>query len=198
MIKKLLPLHIVTAALISTSVSAQDAQTGTEAPAPEAGTQLDLGETGPRLGEQYVKEEKGDWSLACIKSDTNTDPCAIRQLLNGPQGQPIAEITIEKLPTGNAAVAGATVIVPLETLLQAKLALSIDGSPRKLYDYHHCSSFGCLANVGLTQGDVDAMKAGSKAVLSLVPMVAPNQVLEIDVSLSGFTAGFDSLAPLQN
>lgn len=194
MIKKILSFNIVAAALIGSAVSAQDAATSDEAPAAENGSQLDLGETGPRLGEQYVKEETGDWQISCIKTDDEADPCAMRQLLNGQQGQPIAEITIQKLPEGNAAVAGATVIVPLETLLQAQLALSIDGAPRKLYDYHHCNPVGCLVQMGFAQGDVDAMKAGSTAVISLVPVVAPNQVLEMDVSLSGFTAGFDGLS----
>ena len=39
-----------------------------------------------------------------------------------------------------------------------------------------------------------ALKAGSKAVFSLVPARFPDQILELDMSLSGFTAGFDGLS----
>lgn len=202
MIKNTLSVSLMTAALWCGAAYAQEATQETEQqPATsqtEAGSDLDLGETGPRLGEQYVKEEKGDWAILCIKTDNDEDPCAMRQILTGEQGQPIAEITLEKLPEGAAAVAGATVVVPLETMLQAQLALSIDGAPGKRYDYHHCNPVGCLAQLGFTQGDVDAMKVGTKATLSLVSVLAPNQLLQLEVSLSGFTAGFEGLKVLQN
>ncbi len=187
MIKKLLSLHTLAAVLICGAVSAQETQT------PDADSGLDLGETGPRVGEQFVKETSGDWEVSCIKAEEGADPCAIVQILNGQQGEPIAEVSIGKLPAGGVAVAWANVIVPLETLLQAQLALSIDGAPRKLYNYHHCVQVGCVAQLGLSQGDIDAMKGGTKATFSLVPARFPDQVLEMEMSLSGFTNGFDSL-----
>ncbi|WP_299889858.1 invasion associated locus B family protein [uncultured Ruegeria sp.] len=193
MIKNILSLNTVAAALMCGAVSAQEATPTEETPNAETGTELDLGESGPRVGEQFVKEKSGEWDVSCIKAEDGEDPCAIVQVLNGPQGEPIAEVSIGKLPEGGAAVAWANVIVPLETLLQAQLALSIDGAPRKLYNYHHCVPVGCVAQLGLSQGDLSAMKAGSKATFSLVPARFPDQVLEMDMSLSGFTAGFDGL-----
>ncbi|WP_298935444.1 invasion associated locus B family protein [uncultured Ruegeria sp.] len=193
MIKNILSLNTVAAALMCGAVSAQEATPTEEPPNAETGTELDLGESGPRVGEQFVKEKSGEWDVSCIKAEDGEDPCAIVQVLNGPQGEPIAEVSIGKLPEGGAAVAWANVIVPLETLLQAQLALSIDGAPRKLYNYHHCVPVGCVAQLGLSQGDLSAMKAGSKATFSLVPARFPDQVLEMDMSLSGFTAGFDGL-----
>lgn len=202
MIKKLISLNVVAAALWCGAVYAQEttpeSQTPAETPQTEAGTELDLGESGPRVGEQFVKEKVGDWSVTCINTGTDNDPCALRQILLGPQRQPIAEITIEKLAEGAPAVAGATVIVPLEILLQAQLAFSIDGAPGKRYNYHTCTPVGCIAQLGFTQGDVDAMKAGSKAQLSMVSVLAPNQLIELEMSLSGFTAGFDGLSVNQN
>ncbi|NVO55272.1 invasion associated locus B family protein [Rhodobacteraceae bacterium B1Z28] len=192
MIKKLISFNIAAAALLCGAVNAQ------EAPTSDADTGLDLGETGPRTGEQFLKEKSGDWDISCIKAQEGADPCALVQVLNGQQGEPIAEVSIGKLPEGGAAVAWANVIVPLETLLQAQLALSIDGAPRKLYNYHHCVPVGCIAQLGLSKGDIDAMKAGSEAKFSLVPARFPDQVLEMDMSLSGFTAGFDGLTVNQN
>ncbi|WP_171240798.1 invasion associated locus B family protein [Ruegeria sp. HKCCA5491] len=197
MFKKLLSLNIVGAVLLSGAVAAQETQSGESQPA-QADSGLDLGQPGPRVGEQFIKEKSGDWEVSCIKAEEGNDPCALVQILNGQQGEPIAEVTIGKLPAGGAAAAWASVIVPLETLLQAQLALSIDGAPRKLYNYHHCVPVGCVAQLGLSQGDVDAMKAGSKAVLSLVPARFPDQVLSMDMSLAGFTSGFDSLTAQQN
>ncbi len=197
MLKKLLSLNIVGAVLLSGAVAAQETQSNDSQPS-QADSGLDLGQSGPRVGEQFVKEKSGDWEVSCIKAEDGEDPCALVQILNGQQGEPIAEVTIGKLPAGGAAVAWASVIVPLETLLQAQLALSIDGAPRKLYNYHHCVPVGCVAQLGLSQADIDAMKAGTKAVLSLVPARFPDQVLAMDMSLAGFTAGFDGLSAEQS
>lgn len=192
MIRKIVPITFAVATLFGTAVFAQ------ETDQQQSGGDLDLGQTGPRVGEQFVKDTQGDWSISCLKAETGEDPCAMVQILDGAQGDPIAEVTVGKLPQGGAAVAWANVVVPLETLLQAQLALSIDGGPRKLYNYHHCAPVGCLAQLGFTQGDIDAMKSGTKATLSLVPARAPDQLLSMDMSLTGFTAAFDGLAPTGN
>ncbi len=196
MIRKLVPITLAAAVAMAGTAYAQETNDTTQEqaePNAQPGSDLDLGQSGPRVGEQYIKEESGDWGVSCIKAGEGDDPCAMVQILNGQQGDPIAEVTIGKLPEGGAAVAWANVVVPLETLLQAQLAISIDGAPRKLYNYHHCIPVGCVAQLGLTQGDVDAMKSGTTAVLSLVPARAPDQILNMDMSLSGFTAAYDGL-----
>ncbi|KIC44806.1 invasion protein [Ruegeria sp. ANG-S4] len=204
MIRKLVPFNLIAAALWCSVAHAQEStQTEaaeTEAPATQQAdpNDLDLGEEGPRVGQQYAKDTSGDWEVSCFKTENDNDPCALRQILTGEQGQPIAEMTVQKLPEGSAAAAAATVVVPLETHLPSQLALSIDGAPGKRYNYHHCNPVGCLVQLGFTQGDLDALKAGNKAIISLVSVLAPTQVLEIDVSLSGFTAGFDGLPLNQN
>ena len=200
MIRKLVPLSVVVATLLCGAVYAQEtteapetgSETGNEAGS-EIGSDLDLGQSGPRIGEQYIKEQTGDWSISCIKSEGDVDPCAMVQVLNNQQGDPIAEVSIGKLPEGGVAVAWANVVVPLETLLQAQLAVSIDDAPRKLYNYHHCVPVGCIAQLGLTQDDIDAMKSGTKAALSLVPARLPDQILNMDMSLNGFATAFDGL-----
>lgn len=197
MIKNTLSLSLVAAALCTGAVSAQESQTENEVPQTEAGSELDLGETGPRVGEQYVKEEFGDWSLTCLKLENGDDPCLLRQILSGPEGQPIAEITIEKLPEGVTAVGAASVTVPLETTLQAQIAISIDGAPGKRYNYHHCNPVGCVAQLGFAQNDIDAMKAGTTATISWVSVVVPQQLQQAEISLAGFTKGFETLAPFR-
>ncbi len=202
MIKHLLSANVLAAVFLSSAVYAQETSDETEpqaeTPQTEATEELDLGETGPRVGEQYVKETSGDWNITCLKTEEDKDPCLLRQILSGAEGQPVAEISINKLPEGAAAVAGASLIVPLETLLQAQIAVSIDGAPSKRYNYHHCNPVGCVAQLGFTQGDIDAMKAGSTATISLVSILAPNQLLQLEMSLGGFTSGYDQLEVLQN
>ncbi|KIC22441.1 invasion associated locus B family protein [Leisingera sp. ANG-Vp] len=212
MLKSLTPITLAALLAVTAPLAAQEtaeeADTGgteTTGQAEQTGSTadqlLDLGEPvndGPQLGERYSKEKHGDWELACIKTENETDPCSLLQVLAGPQGNPIAEVSMFRIEQqGGQAVAGATVIVPLETLLPAALTISVDGAPAKRYNYSFCNQLGCVAQIGLTQGDIDAFKKGNEAVLSLRPAPAPEQVVQMKLSLNGFTAGYDVVDVVQ-
>ncbi|MFU1476886.1 invasion associated locus B family protein [Roseovarius sp. C7] len=146
----------------------------------------------------YVKETIGDWEMRCFRSEAEEDPCQMFQLLKEQQGNPIAEFAIFRLQDSGPAVAGATVTVPLFTLLTAELKIGVDGGKPKSYPFRFCSQTGCTAQIGLTQADVDAFKRGAKAVVTITPAQAPDQKVAIDASLSGFTKAFDAVSVIQN
>ena len=102
-----------------------------------------------------------------------------------------------RLPGEAQAVAGATIIVPLGTLLTEELKIAVDGGKAKSYSYRFCSLVGCYAQIGLTDADIAAFKAGAAATLQIVPAQAPDQKVDIKVSLSGFTAAFDNTTVLE-
>jgi invasion protein IalB len=52
---------------------------------------------------------------------------------------------------------------------------------------------GCIVRMGVTFEELDAMKAGSTATLTIAPFVQVDQPVDITVSLSGFTAMFEDL-----
>lgn len=145
----------------------------------------------PQIGQPYLGSNEKDWDVICIKSDQETDPCEIRQLVLDQNKDPMIEITLERISGQQGAVAGATVIVPLETILTVPLTLAIDGAKGKQYPYTFCNSVGCIARIGLTQSDVDAMKRGKMAELSLSHLTVSDRLVTIPVSLSGFTAAYD-------
>ncbi|OIQ34062.1 MAG: invasion-associated locus B family protein [Roseobacter sp. MedPE-SWchi] len=200
MIKSLTPFTLAALLAVSSSLSAQESTT--EQTEPTADQILDLGQPvdsgTPQLGERYSKETHGDWDLACVKTDAETDPCSLLQILTDPEGNPMAEVSLFRIDQpGGQAVAGATIIVPLETLLPAALTISVDGAPGKRYNYSFCTPLGCIAQIGLTQADVDTFKAGGEATLSLRPAPAPDQLIEMKMSLKGFTAGFNVVDVVQ-
>lgn len=175
-------------------------ETAQEEPAANEG-QLDLGQPvgdGPQLGERYSKEKFGDWDLACIKTEAESDPCSLLQILTDDQQNPVAEVSLFRLDGSGQAIAGATVIVPLETLLPGQLTIAVDGASGKRYNYSFCNQIGCIAQIGLTNEDVDAFKRGNTATVSLVPAPAPDQRITLTMSLAGFTAGFDAVDVVQN
>ncbi len=110
------------------------------------------------------------------------------QLLSDDAGVAIAEVSFFRLPAGGQAVAGGTIVVPLETALPNGIRLTIDDGPAKSYPYAFCNPVGCYARIGLTDADVSELKRGNEAVLSIVPAQAPDQTVKIPMSLAGFTA----------
>lgn len=147
----------------------------------------------PRIGEPYIREDFADWAVRCIKApEGQTDRCNLYQLLTDDDGRAVAEFNIFGLPEGGRAIAGATIVVPLETLLTEQLTLTVDGRNARRYPITYCNRAGCVARVGFTQAEVDEFRSGSSATLRLVPAATPDQPVVLTVSLAGFTAGFDS------
>ena len=183
----------------------QNLRSGTIRTDGDAGIPLQLGEeeapSGPRPGQTYILEENGAWEIRCVRLKEGTkqaDPCQLYQLLKDQENNPVAEINVLALPTGSAAAAGANVVVPLETLLTERLTMAIDGSSARKYPFAFCSQVGCLARLGFTDVDVANLKSGNIAKLTIIPAVAPNQKVELVVSLKGFTAGFSRLQELSS
>ena len=192
-------ISIVAALAVAGPAFAQDTtttpQTETPAPAP-ADPGLAMGETvadGPQAGQTYVLEVSGDWSVECLKVEEGEEPCQIFQTLTDGEGNQVANMRIFKLPAGGQAEAGALVAVPLETLLTAQLTITVDGAQPKRYPFSVCDRQGCYARIGLTAEDIASYKRGASATVTLVPFVAPDERVEVKLSLSGFTAGYDKV-----
>jgi invasion protein IalB len=164
-------------------------------------SQLSLGEDAnavPVVGQPYTKEIIGDWEMRCIKAEEGEDdPCQMYQLLDDGEGTPVAEFSLFRLPDGGKAKAGATVVVPLETALPQQLTITVDGGGARRYPYAFCNPVGCYARIGLTADDLSRFKRGNAALLTIVPALAPDQKVELSLSLTGFTAAFEQVSTVQ-
>jgi invasion protein IalB len=114
-------------------------------------------------------------------------------LLSDGNGNNVAEISIFNLPAGSQATAGATFMAPLETLLTANLKIVIDASKPKVYPFSFCTKAGCVARIGFTADEIAALKKGNKATLTIVPAAAPDKAVDLVLTLTGFTAGFEAV-----
>jgi len=188
----------LSAFMLAAPVMAQDttegAAGGNDVVTP-SGAALDMGETVSERapGSVYVDEVFDDWSRRCVFNPDGEDSCHLYQLLKDGEGNPTAEFSIMKLPDGLQAAAGATVVVPLQTLLTQQLTIKIDSASPKRYPFKFCTQTGCLAQIGLTNGEIVSFKKGAKAMIAIVPAGAPDQVVGLELSLKGFTAGYESL-----
>ncbi len=202
-------LAIIAAVLLAQVAFAQDTAPADPA-APAEGTAADVPavpatEPGLALGEEvtaggvgtsYTQEVFTDWELRCIRAAEGNDPCQLYQLLSDEAGNSVAEMTLFTLPGGQQAVAGATIITPLETLLTEEIMIQVDTSSPKRYPFSFCTSGGCVARIGFTAEDVAALKAGNKATITIVPVAAPDQKVNLNLSLKGFTAGYEAVGKL--
>jgi invasion protein IalB len=185
-------LSIIAALGLTAPAIAQD----TTQPQPPADAGLALGETvsdEPQINQPYVREVSGDWAVECLKLEEGEEPCQLFQTLTDEEANQVATMRIFKLPAGGQAEAGALVAVPLETLLTAQLTITVAGQQAKRYPFSVCDRQGCYARIGLTAEDITSYKQGASATLTLVPFVAPDEVVEVTLSLTGFTAGYDKL-----
>lgn len=142
------------------------------------------------VGQTYLQQSIDAWDVRCKKTADGADPCLLYQLLKDAQGNPVAEISIFSLAGNAQAVAGATVVAPLETLLTKQLGMQIDGVPAKIYPFSFCTKDGCVAKVGFTPDELDALKKGAQAQVAIVPAAAPDKQVTLAISLKGFTAGY--------
>ncbi len=217
MFNRILPLSIAALLTLTGPVLAQDtttqatdpAATTTEAApavgtstAPQAPADLNMGtplgpdgQPLPQVGEPYIKETFDDWGTRCLKApEGQADPCQLYQLLKDKDGNNVAEFSIFPLAPGGQAVAGATIVAPLETLLTASLTIAVDGSAPRRYPFTFCNRAGCVARVGFTAEEVNQFKRGATATMSITPVAAPDTPVELNIGLKGFTSGFGSLS----
>jgi invasion protein IalB len=190
----------------TTEAPATDAP-ATDAPATDAGVAADAGTTeglsmgaevgaAPGVGDTYTAATFEAWEQRCIKTESGADPCQLYQLLKDEKGNAVAEFSVFSLPEGSEgpAVAGATFIAPLETLLTAGLTLQVDTNKPRAYPFTFCGQIGCVARIGFTAEEIASFKKGANAMMTILPFVAPDQKVSLTVSLKGFTAGFDAVA----
>ncbi|MFB3077808.1 MAG: invasion associated locus B family protein, partial [Lysobacterales bacterium] len=105
----------------------------------------------------------------------------------------VAEITLFEFPKGQEALAGATVAVPLGTLLTRQVTISVDSGSAKRYPFSWCSVQGCYARIGFTTNDLRNLKRGANAYVTIVPFASPSTQVRLTLSLTGFTKGFAAL-----
>lgn len=165
---------------------------------PAAGTPADAAETAAtqeesQVGQYYAKSTNGEWTTRCIRTDQGKDPCELYQLMKDGQGNSVAEMTLIPLKNGEIA-AGATLIAPLETDLIQGLGLGIDNAQPRAYPFSFCAPVGCISRMGFTAAELAALKRGNTAKVSLRPFGANSEEpIQLQLSLSGFTAAFDEL-----
>jgi invasion protein IalB len=139
---------------------------------------------------QITTTRHGDWEVGCLEGTTN---CEMQQLALDSDGNPVILARVVRLPAGSEAEGLAIFNTPLGTLLQPGLGFQIDSGERAALPFEWCVQEGCIVRLGLRGEDVAAMKRGGAANLTVASIAGPDQPLTLTLSLSGFTAAYDSM-----
>lgn len=140
----------------------------------------------PEIGKKFK-----DWTVVCEKlPKVDKEICGILQTVTNDNRQ-ILQVTIGYLPVSKTPRVILTLTMPLGVYLEPGIEF-IGGNAKPLrFPFKVCLSSGCVATIMLDDDTIKKMKAGTKGSVKFA--VAKEKVIEIPVSLSGFTAAFNSL-----
>lgn len=150
----------------------------------------------PQEGDGYLKSQHEKWEVRCIKApEGQEDLCRLYNLLIDEDGASVAEFNLTALPKGGKAAAGVDIATPLGSLLTKQVLLKIDSGQTNRYPYTWCDQLACYARFGLTGAEVDALKRGLNAQVTVWSVAAPEEPIVLNMSLKGFTASWNEIAP---
>lgn len=142
--------------------------------------------TDPLAASKRTTETIGDWVLNCSQGQDGKSRCNLSQRLGrASTKEVILAWLIGKDGDGNPAMSFQT---PTGMLLQPGVSLQIDDRGTTAIPYRVCTQRFCEAVLPLNTDMVQAMKAGRKAVLTLMPL--SGKATAINLSLKGFTAAY--------
>ena len=161
--------------------------TAAAAPAPGPGNTAGAG--------YYTKSTHNDWTLRCMHAkDGGKDPCELYQLLKDDKGGPVGEASV--IPFAGKAAAILNFVAPLETDLSTGMGLQVGNGKNSAYPFMVCAPIGCIARIGFSEAELGNLKKSSSATVSLLPFGGDpaKNVVKLNLSLKGFTAGFDAVS----
>lgn len=133
----------------------------------------------------------GDWEVRCV---TDTE-CVMTQLHRRSEQSADAVFTIVKSAglsgnDGQSFEAFAEIVVPLGVYLPGGLGLKVDDHPAKAAPFERCIDEGCVVRAPISGTMLANLKAGG--TVNIVIFGGPERPVQIPMSLSGFTAAYDS------
>lgn len=156
------------------------------APAAPGATQAPAAPAQPEI----AVTQHGEWEVGCIAGTTN---CEMQQVALDASDNPVILVRLLRLPAGSEAEALAIFNTPLGTLLPTGLGFQIDSGQAATLPFEWCVQEGCVVRLGLREPEITAMKRGATVKLVVSSIADANAPVELSLSLTGFTAAYDSL-----
>ncbi|HXH02743.1 MAG TPA: invasion associated locus B family protein [Candidatus Competibacteraceae bacterium] len=141
---------------------------------------------------QQPEEKKfKDWTLLCETGKDGKKRCLLSQTVKSPDGKTEVLKASVGYFSGGGAEPALVITAPLGIALRPGVGVQIDAAAPVRVPFERCHPNGCLAGMPLSPDMVSSLKKGTKMQAEI--FLAPGQSRKLDVSLSGFGAGFDAL-----
>ena len=148
----------------------------------------------PNMPNRVLQATHGAWEIHCLEG---TETCVMQQVGKTTDGRRAVLVMIERLSgvtaEGQNVPAAVTVHAPLGVLIPYNVRVRIDQGEVEPVPLIRCLAESCMARSPLREQDVETFKKGTNAK---VGFFLTEEVLA-DVSLSGFTAAYNALKPVQ-
>jgi len=132
-----------------------------------------------------------DWTVRCEQTESAGQNCLIFQTLaDQDNDRPVLQISVG-YPNPGAGPA-AMLIVPLGVALEPGMEIQVDEDPAFRVPFNHCNRMGCVVGFPLGPELIEAFKRGSTTRVTVSDLTG--QPISLEVSLLGFTAGFNEIA----
>lgn len=151
---------------------------------------LSLGLVSNALAKPEHGKKFKDWTVVCEKMPKSGEEiCNIFQNVTNDKKKVVLQVAIGYGPGSSEPQALFT--LPLGVLLQPGIEFKGGTAESFRLPFSVCVQNGCVAIAKLDADTIKGMKAGDKGSVKFA--AAQKQIIEIPVSLSGFTAAFKSL-----
>ena len=151
-------------------------------------------QTQPQGPNQVLKETHGDWEIHCLEG---TETCAMQQVGETADGRRAMLVTVQRLADvsaeGQPVPAALTVNTPVGVLIPYGVRVRVDQGNVASVPLLRCLPDSCAARAPLADEAVSEFKKGQTATFGFF---LQEEVL-VPLSLSGFTAAYDSLTPVE-
>lgn len=131
-----------------------------------------------------------DWTVVCEKlPQSKKEICNIFQNVTNDKKKVVLQVAIGYAP--DSSEPQALVTLPLGVLLQPGIEFKGGTAEVKRAPFGVCVKNGCIVIMKLSPEIIKGMKSGTEGSVKFA--AAQKQIIEVPVSLSGFTAAFNSL-----
>lgn len=140
------------------------------------------------------KAAKASWSVNCRPRDAGGMSCSmVQNIVVAKTKQRLLTVTIQ--PQAKAGAYALVLFLPHGLYLPAGVRLEIDGKNSQKLVIQTCNAKGCYAGGPIAAKILGALKSGGMLKVSFA--AANRKVINVPVSLAGFTAAFAQLAKAQ-
>jgi invasion protein IalB len=139
----------------------------------------------PEHGKKFT-----NWTVMCEELPRSKQKiCNVFQNVTNDKGKVVLQVAMGYSPVSSDVQA--LVTLPLGVMLQPGIEFKGGKADTIRVPFSLCVQNGCIAIIKMTDAMIQAMKSGSKGSIKFA--ATKKQIIEIPISLSGFTAAFNSL-----